>query len=82
MRTDSDLAQLSLIRAGAGIGICQAPLADGIIPLQRVLAADFSLYLDTWLVMHEDLRHSPACKRVFDFFAQGLQAYIRGPLAS
>lgn len=41
MRTDSDLAQLSLIRAGAGIGICQAPLADGIIPLQRVLAADF-----------------------------------------
>ncbi|HDZ1504129.1 TPA: LysR family transcriptional regulator [Klebsiella pneumoniae] len=82
MRTDSDLAQLSLIRAGAGIGICQVPLADGIIPLQRVLAADFSLYLDTWLVMHEDLRHSPACKRVFDFLAQGLQAYIRGPLAS
>ena len=82
MRTESDLAQLSLIRAGAGIGICQVPLADGIIPLQRVLAADFSLYLDTWLVMHEDLRHSPACKRVFDFLAQGLQAYIRGPLAS
>ncbi len=71
MRTDSDLAQLSLIRAGAGIGICRAPLADGIIPLQRVLAADFSLYLDTWLVMHEDLRHSPACKRVFDFLARG-----------
>lgn len=71
MRTDSDLAQLSLIRAGAGIGICQAPLADGIIPLQRVLAADFSLYLDTWLVMHEDLRHSPACKRVFDFSPRG-----------
>ncbi|CDN00682.1 Putative transcriptional regulator (LysR family) (fragment) [Klebsiella quasipneumoniae subsp. quasipneumoniae] len=81
MRTDSDLAQLSLIRAGAGIGICQAPLADGIIPLRRVLAADFSLYLETWLVMHEDLRHSPACKRVFDFLAEGLQAYIRGPLA-
>lgn len=81
MRTDSDLAQLSLIRAGAGIGICQAPLADGIIPLQRVLAADFSLYLDTWLVMHEDLRHSPACKRVFNFLAEGLQTYIRGPLA-
>ncbi|VTM45632.1 LysR family transcriptional regulator [Klebsiella quasipneumoniae] len=81
MRTDSDLAQLNLIRAGAGIGICQAPLADGIIPLQRVLAADFSLYLDTWLVMHEDLRHSPACKRVFNFLAEGLQTYIRGPLA-
>ncbi|HCI4632793.1 TPA: LysR family transcriptional regulator, partial [Klebsiella quasipneumoniae subsp. similipneumoniae] len=41
----------------------------------------FSLYLDTWLVMHEDLRHSPACKRVFNFLAEGLQTYIRGPLA-
>lgn len=81
MRTDSDLAQLSLIRAGRDRHL-RAPLADGIIPLQRVLAADFSLYLDTRLVMHEDLRHSPACKRVFDFLARGLQAYIRGPLAS
>lgn len=46
MRTDSDLAQLSLIRAGRDRHL-PVPLADGIIPLQRVLAADFSLYLDT-----------------------------------
>lgn len=41
MRTDSDLAQLSLIRAGAGSASAVRLFADGIIPLQRVLAADF-----------------------------------------
>ncbi|GAB7273530.1 LysR family transcriptional regulator [Dickeya ananatis] len=76
MRTDSDQAQLNLIRAGAGIGICQVQLADGNIPLQRVLADFFSLHLDTWVVMHEDLRHSPCCKLVFDMLAEGLQQYI------
>ncbi|AUQ25087.1 LysR family transcriptional regulator [Dickeya zeae] len=76
MRTDSDLAQLNLIRASAGIGICQVQLADGGIPLQRVLPDFFSLHLDTWVVMHEDLRHSPCCKWVFDMLAEGLQEYI------
>lgn len=77
MRTDSDLAQLNLIRAGAGIGICQVQLADGYIPLQRVLPDFFALYLDTWLVMHEDLRNNPCCKLVFDMLAEGLQEYAR-----
>lgn len=76
MRTYSDLAQLNLIRASAGIGICQVQLADGGIPLQRVLPDFFSLHLETWVVMHEDLRHSPCCKRVFDMLAEGLQEYI------
>lgn len=76
MRTDSDVAQLNLIRAGAGIGICQVQLANGYIPLQRLLPNFFSLYLDTWLVMHEDLRNSRCCKLVFDFLAKGLQEYI------
>ena len=76
MRTDSDVAQLSLIRAGAGIGICQVQLANGYIPLQRLLPNFFSLNLDTWLVMHEDLRNSQCCKLVFDVLAKGLQEYI------
>ena len=33
MRTDSNVAQLNLIRAGAGIGICQVQLANGYIRL-------------------------------------------------
>ncbi|URN97396.1 LysR family transcriptional regulator [Leclercia adecarboxylata] len=76
MRTDSDVAQLNLIRAGAGIGICQVPLASGYIPLQRLLPDFFSLYLDTWLVMHEDLRNSRCCKFVFDALVKGLEEYI------
>ena len=76
VRTDSDIAQLNLIRAGAGIGMCQVQLADFSPPLQRIMPDFFAFHLDTWLVMHEDLRHSQACKTVFDFLAEGLQAYI------
>jgi hypothetical protein len=39
-------------------------------------AGFFAFHLDTWLVMHEDLRHSKAYKTVFDMLATGLQAYI------
>lgn len=54
-RTDSDLAQLALIRAGAGIGFCQVALARRSRDLVRVLPRAFSLALDTWLTMHADL---------------------------
>lgn len=37
VRTDSDIAQLNLIRAGAGIGMCQVQLADFSPPLQRIM---------------------------------------------
>jgi DNA-binding transcriptional LysR family regulator len=74
-RTDGDLAQLALIRAGAGIGFCQAPLAKREPLLERVLAQDFALRLDTWVAMHEDLRGSPRCRVTFDALAEGLLAY-------
>ncbi len=76
VRSDNDLALLALLRAGAGLGVCQVPLAAGEPLLTRVLAQDFSLHLDTWLVMHEDLRHSPRCRVTFDVLLQGLQTYI------
>lgn len=76
VRTDSDVAQLNLIRAGAGIGMCQVHLADFPVPLERLMPDFFAFHLDTWLVMHEDLRHSKACKTVFDILSEGLQAYI------
>lgn len=75
LRTDSDVAQLALIRAGAGIGACQTGLARRDPRLVRVLAAAFSLSLDTWIAMHEDLRASPHCRVVFDALAAGLSAY-------
>lgn len=76
IRTDSDLAQLALIRAGAGIGVCQVPLAARAPSLVRVLSRQFSLQLDTWITMHEDLRHSPRCRATFDALVDGLLKYV------
>ena len=39
LRADSDLAQLASIRAGFGIGVCQAGLATRDPTLRRVLPA-------------------------------------------
>lgn len=76
LRTDNDAAQLALIRAGAGIGVCQVPLAARAPALVRVLADAFAFPLDTWVTMHEDLRASPRCRVAFDALAAGLEAYI------
>lgn len=77
-RSDSDLAHLALIRAGAGIGVCQAGLAARNPALRRVLPQAFSLPMETWITMHEDLRGSLRCRATFDALAEGLQAYVAG----
>jgi DNA-binding transcriptional LysR family regulator len=79
LRTDSDLGQLALIRAGAGIGICQVGLARRNDALVRVMPRTFSMKLETWVTMHEDLRHSPRCRATFDALVDGLQQYIGSP---
>jgi DNA-binding transcriptional LysR family regulator len=76
LRTDSDVAQLALIRAGAGIGVCQVPLAARAPALVRVLADVFAFRLDTWVTMHEDLRASPRCRAAFDALVAGLDDYL------
>jgi len=83
LRADSDLAQLALIRAGAGagIGVCQVGLAKRDPALVRLMPRAFSLKLDTWVTMHEDLRNSPRCRAAFDALVEGLSLYIGGPAA-
>lgn len=76
-RADSDLAQLAALRAGLGIGVCQVPLAAREEGLVRILARQFSVRLDTWLAIHEDLRASPRCAVTFAALAAGLKAYLR-----
>lgn len=76
LRSDSDLAQLAMIRAGGGIGVCQVGLARRDAQLVRVLAKHFAVGLETWLTMHEDLRGSLRCKVAFDALLQGLQRYV------
>ncbi|MDR6201443.1 LysR family transcriptional regulator [Paraburkholderia graminis] len=77
IRTDNDLAQLALIRAGAGIGVCQVALARRDKSLVRVLPKLVALRLDTWVTMHEDLRSSPRCRATFDALVEGLTGYVR-----
>ncbi|AEG92948.1 LysR family transcriptional regulator [Ramlibacter tataouinensis] len=76
LRADSDVAQLACIRAGVGIGVCQVKLAMRQPDLVRVLAQEFSMPLDTWVTMHEDLRATRACQVVFDALVSGLGEYL------
>lgn len=78
LRTDSDLAALSAIRAGFGIGIAQVPLMRRDSALVRLLADEMTLPMDTWVVMHEDLRQSLRVRRLFDHLVGALSAYVRG----
>lgn len=76
-RTDNDLAQLNLIRSGAGIGICQIGLARRDKNLVRILPDDFSFPLGAWITMHEDLRGSARMRAVFDHLVDAMSAYAR-----
>jgi DNA-binding transcriptional LysR family regulator len=75
-RSNSDLAQLSAIRAGFGVGACQSRLAARDTRLVRLLPKEFSLTMDTWVAMHEDLRGSARCAVTFAALVSGLTAYI------
>lgn len=74
--TDNQLAQLAAIRAGYGIGMCQTPLARHNPDLQPVLAGAVTSELETWIVMHEDLRSSERCRIAFDALVAGVSSYI------
>ena len=74
LRVDSDVAQLAAIRAGFGIGVCQAAVAALNPDLVRVLPEAFSVDLETWVVMHEDMRSSARCRVVFDELVARLPA--------
>lgn len=76
LRTDSDLGQLGLIRAGCGVGVCQSALAKRDARLVRVLPEHCVFKLETWVTMHEDLRRSPRCKATFDALVLCLQGHI------
>jgi DNA-binding transcriptional LysR family regulator len=75
MKTDSDLGQLAAIRAGLGIGVCQAEVARRDPRLVRILHDVFSVELPLWIVVHEDLRSSARCRVVFDALADGLSTF-------
>ena len=76
LRTDSYLAQLAAIRAGAGIGMCQTGLGDADPNLRRVLPGVMDMHIGTWVAMHENLKTSPRCRVAFDALVEGLKLYL------
>ena len=73
-RTDSDVAQLAAIRAGAGVGVAQTALEHAAGGLVRVLPAA-AFHLDAWVVVHEDQRRARRVRLVFDHLVEALTAY-------
>jgi DNA-binding transcriptional LysR family regulator len=76
LRTDSDAAQLAALRAGFGICGMQAPLAARYPDLVPVIPDQFGFALETWVVMHEDLRSDRRARALFDHLATALKAYL------
>jgi DNA-binding transcriptional LysR family regulator len=74
-RSDSNVAQLAMIRAGAGIGMSQVGIAARDPDLVELLPGQLKLELETYLVMHENLKTVPRCRVAFDALAEGLLAY-------
>lgn len=81
LRVDNDLAALAALRAGFGLGVCQAPIAARDPDLIRVLEREISFDLDFWVVMHGALKGFARMAAVFDHLAQGMRAYARGSVA-
>jgi DNA-binding transcriptional LysR family regulator len=75
LRTDSHPAQLAAVRAGLGIGVVQVPVAAR--DLLRVLPEVTVASLDTWIVTHEDLRHSPRIDAVFNHLVVAMHDFCR-----
>ncbi len=76
-RTDSHPAQLALVRAGLGIGVVHRPIGLADPMLRPVLVEMTVASLDTWIVMHEDLRGVPRVRGVFDHLVAEFVRYVR-----
>lgn len=76
LRTDNDLVQLSSIRNGFGIGMCQAQIALRDSNLIRVLGEKINPKLGVWIAMHENLKTTARYKTVFTALSEGLIEYL------
>ncbi|OJY75503.1 MAG: LysR family transcriptional regulator [Rhizobium sp. 60-20] len=76
-RSDHSTALQNALRAGIGVGFCHIPLARRDPNLVRILP-EVEIRLDTWVVMHENLKTSPRCRVTFDALVAGLLEYIKG----
>ncbi len=78
-RSDNDLAQLSALRAGFGVGVCQHALAARDPELRQVLAG-WTHDLEIWLVTHPNPRNVCRVRATLDGLASGLAGHVDAPL--
>jgi len=75
-RVDSDVAQVTAVEAGLGIGGMQKAMAKRNPALVPVLASQVAFELDCWLAVHEDQKDSAPIRALFDGLAAGLERWI------
>ncbi len=77
IRTDSELGQLALMRAGVGLCPCQPAIAARDPNLTSLEIDGFDLSMEMWVVMHEDLKADRRLRAVFDHLVAELPEAIR-----
>jgi DNA-binding transcriptional LysR family regulator len=77
IRTDSELGQLALMRAGIGLCACQPAIAARDPNLTRLHVPEINLSMEMWVVMHEDLKADRRLKALFDHLVAELGEAIR-----
>ena len=85
------LKEGSLSGAARALGITQPTVGRHVAALEEALGVvlftrspgglmptelAFSMSLETWVTMHEDLRNSPRCRATFDALVQGLHQHV------
>lgn len=73
LRCDCELAQLSALRAGFGIGACQVAIARRDPELLPVLQDHFYIDKEVWVTMHRDQRSVRRVTIMFEYLAKELE---------
>ena len=78
IRSESQIAQWGMVRAGAGIGVAPLFLGDADPALMRALPWAEPIEYPVWLVSHRELRMSRRVRLVFEALAEGVAGRIGG----
>ena len=67
------MTQFAALQAGVGLMALPLYMAQAVPGLRRLLAEDFDVALDLWLLVHRDLRPMARIGVVFEFLAEALR---------
>ncbi len=76
VRCDHQTAYWELVRAGCGIGFCQAKIARQTPGIEEVPLGFPLPQLPVWLTAHESLRHTPRISRIWGLLESSLKPFV------